>query len=126
MKCFPVRTLRSSILITIPWERENRKFRTNQSAEFAIHAFGFLPRYNHWDAVTFLVSLIGDTQNVLRAEMNTNFTALTAFRDQVYLTAWNDNFGDIERGTSENSHRLVLFTATTSPWLDKRERVSRT
>jgi hypothetical protein len=79
-------------MITIPRERENRKFRTNQSAEFAIHAFGLLPRYNHWDAIPFLVSLFRDTQNILWAELNTNFTALTAFRDQVNLTAWNDNF----------------------------------
>jgi hypothetical protein len=68
-------------MITIPGEGENRKFRADQGAEFAIYTLGLLPVCNHRDAIAFFISVFRDAQNILRAELNTDFTAFTTFRN---------------------------------------------
>jgi hypothetical protein len=77
-----------SWLTPIGGQRKNGELRAHQAAKLAVYTGGFFFGDDFWKVVALGIGLIGDLQNLTRAEVHTQLAAFTSFRDQVDLAAW--------------------------------------
>jgi hypothetical protein len=73
------------------------ELRTDHGAELAVDAGCFLARDNLGQVIALAVDVAGDLEDLLRAEMNTQFTALATLGDEEHLAARNRHPLEVER-----------------------------